>query len=75
MCCIVDNGYCKVIKPCCFGEVNMNEYKVTRVITIAEEVFVMANSKEEAEENIEKFEDGMDWLQLNKAATYDVKVT
>ena len=53
----------------------MNEYKVTRVITIAEEVFVMANSKEEAEENIEKFEDGMDWVQLNNAATYDVEVT
>jgi hypothetical protein len=51
----------------------MNEYKITRVITIAEEVFVLANSKEEAETNIEKFEDGMDWVQLNSAATYDVE--
>ena len=31
-------------------------------------------SKEEAEENIEKFEDGMDWVQLNNVATYDVEV-
>ena len=51
----------------------MNEYKVTRVITIAEEVFVVANSKEEAEANIEKFADGIEWVQLNNAATYDVE--
>ena len=51
----------------------MKEYTVTRVITTAEEVSVLANSKEEAEANIEKFADGMEWVELNNAATYDIQ--
>ncbi|MBT8375344.1 MAG: hypothetical protein KJO22_00595 [Bacteroidia bacterium] len=52
----------------------MNEYIITRVITTAEEVSVLASNKEEAEANIRKFADGMEWVQLNSNATYDVEV-
>lgn len=47
------------------------EYKITRVTTEAEVVFVVANSKEEAEANIEKFADGIEWTQLNSESTFD----
>ena len=52
----------------------MREYRITRVVTAAEEVIVLASSKEEAEANIEKFADGMEWEQLNSDTTYDVEV-
>jgi hypothetical protein len=49
----------------------LKEYKVTRVTTEAEVTYVMANSKEEAEANIEKFADGIEWTQLNSESTFN----
>jgi len=49
----------------------LKEYKVTRVTTEAEVTYVMANSKEEAEANIKKFADGIEWTQLNSESTFN----
>tara|TARA_R110001606_G_C15136450_1_gene624023 strand:- start:472 stop:675 length:204 start_codon:yes stop_codon:yes gene_type:complete len=50
---------------------NLKEFRVTRVTTEAEVTYVMADSLEEAEANIEKFADSIEWTQLNSESTFD----
>ena len=49
----------------------LKEFRVTRVTTEAEVTYVMADSLEDAEANIEKFADGIEWTQLNSDSTFD----
>ena len=49
----------------------LKEFRVTRVTTEEEVTYVMADSLEDAEANIEKFADGIEWTQLNSDSTFD----
>ena len=51
----------------------LKEFRVTRVTTEAEVTYVMADSLEDAEANIEKFADGCEWTQLNSESTFDLE--
>lgn len=49
----------------------LKEFRVTRITKEAEVTYVMADSLEEAEANIEKFADGIEWTQLNSESTFN----